>query len=84
MGTTEDISVNTILDEGLPAGATGVHWTSTDWTECPAHLMDESWAQAVERSDEAEGVVLYGDVDCDACDEQAKEDATDVAWELGT
>lgn len=27
----------------LPAGAAGVHWTDTNWTECAATLRDPGW-----------------------------------------
>lgn len=63
--TTERISVNDIKAGHLPTDATGVHWTDTDWTECRAHLTDQSWSDGAADSDDPTGIVLTGDVTCD-------------------
>lgn len=53
-----------------PEHWTGVRWANK-WTECREHLEDQSWARAVERSEEQEGIILFTDpVECDACEER--------------
>lgn len=64
------VSVDEVVNGGLPIGAAGVHWADTDWTECRAHLEDPSWSTFVTPNAEREGIVLSGEVDCDACRER--------------
>lgn len=74
--TTDAISVDDILADRLPDDATGVQWGG--WIECRDHLLDPSWSAAVEQSDERDGIVLRGDVVCDACAERDREAAADA------
>lgn len=70
---TPTVSVNDVRGGLLPAVATGVRWTDTDWTECRAHLEDRSWSSAVIPSDDPTGQALTGTVECDACAERKRE-----------
>ena len=64
--TDRKVSVNDVLTNGLPEGALGVYWADTEWTECRAHIEDDSWRQGVAPSDDPTGLVLYDLVNCDA------------------
>lgn len=79
---TPTVSVNHMLnphdineetgDTNFPTGATGIAWTGeVVSTECSKHLLDPSWRSAMggHASDEPEGVVLFGPVTCDVCQE---------------
>jgi hypothetical protein len=59
------ISTLEIVQHGLPDGATGVSWVTTQWTECRAHVDDPSWTATVERCAHRDGEVLFGPVVCD-------------------
>ena len=67
------ISPAAVIAGELPEGATGVHWTDTNWTECRAHLEDASWAiPETTQNTERTGRVLFGAVSCNACAEVAQ------------
>lgn len=76
MTITERITAGAVARGVLPARLTGVRWVDTDWTECRAHLLDASWSFVIADDDPAEGEILTGAVDCDACRERRLEEAT--------
>lgn len=63
-------SVRQTIDNGLPPGATAVTWTN-GWTECRAHIEHPSWGAI---SDNMNGIVRTGYIECDACAEAERED----------
>lgn len=65
------ISINHVKESAglLPAEITGIYWTDTQVAECRVHLLDPSWASAVDGSDALTGIVLTGEVDCLLCRE---------------
>lgn len=73
----------------FPADATGIAWINeardsdlpAACTECAEHLLDPSWRSAMGgyASDEPVGVVLFGPVKCDDCEERDLDSARE-AW----
>lgn len=74
------ISPNEVATSGLPANATGVYWSDTEWFACRKHLEDPNWirpmgppAARADHSDQRVGMVLFWNTfTCTSCEKAKK------------